>query len=101
MRPRDDDADRALAADSIRCLAPLVKNSHQLTVLLQADDGPGERPVLPTPAVQLLKGNLAPARSNYPVECRSGKIERVRSRHRVMDIAGRFGKARDWGVPTQ
>ena len=46
------DADRALAAESIRRLAPLVKNPHQLTVFVQADDGPGERLVLPAPAVQ-------------------------------------------------
>jgi excisionase family DNA binding protein len=53
------DADRALAAESIRRLAPLVKNSHQLTVVVQADNGPGERLVLPAPAVQLLTGILA------------------------------------------
>ena len=53
------DADRALAAESIRRLAPLVKNSYQLTVLVQADNGPGESLVLPAPAVQLLTGILA------------------------------------------
>ncbi len=53
------DADRALAAESIRRLAPLVKNSYQLTVLVQADNGPGEPLVLPAPAVQLLTGILA------------------------------------------
>ena len=53
------DADRALAAESIRRLAPLVKNSHQLTVVVQAENGPGERLVLPAPAVQLLTGILA------------------------------------------
>jgi excisionase family DNA binding protein len=53
------DADRVLAAESIRRLAPLVKNSHQLTVLVQADNGPGEPLVLPAAAVQLLTGILA------------------------------------------
>jgi len=53
------DADRALAAESIRRLAPLVKNSHQLTVLVQTDNGPGEPLVLPAAAVQLLTGILA------------------------------------------
>lgn len=52
------EADRALAAESIRRLAPLMKDSHQLTVLVQADDGRGERLVLPAPAVQLLAGIL-------------------------------------------
>ena len=52
-------ADRALAAESIRRLAPLVKNSHHLTVLVQADNGPGEPLVLPAPAVQLLTAILA------------------------------------------
>jgi len=66
------DHDRALAAESIRRLAPLVKNSHQLTVTVQADEGPGERLVLPAPAVQLLKEILAElARGNtmtaYPI----------------------------------
>ena len=53
------DADRALAADSIRRLAPLVKDSPQLTILVQAEDGPGERLVLPAPVVRLLKEILA------------------------------------------
>jgi len=53
------EADRALAAGSIRRLAPLVKNSHQLTVLVQTDNGPGEPLVLPAAAVQLLTGILA------------------------------------------
>ncbi len=53
------DADRALAADSIRRLAPLVKGSPQLTILVQAEDGPGERLVLPAPAVRLLTEILA------------------------------------------
>jgi excisionase family DNA binding protein len=37
----------------------LVKDSHQLTVFVQAEDGPGERLVLPAPAVRLLTGILA------------------------------------------
>jgi excisionase family DNA binding protein len=49
------DHDRTLAAESIRRLAPLVRNSQQLTVLVQGDEGPGEQLVLPFPAVQLLK----------------------------------------------
>jgi excisionase family DNA binding protein len=53
------DEEQALAAESIRRLAPLVKNSHELTVLVQAGDGPGERLVLPAPAVQLLTGILS------------------------------------------
>jgi excisionase family DNA binding protein len=53
------DSDRALAAESIRRLAPLVKDSHQLTLLVQAENGSGERLVLPAPAVQLLTGILA------------------------------------------
>ena len=53
------------------------------------------------PQTQSVKSPVLPARSNYPAECRSGKIEGVRSRHGAMDIAGRFGKAQDLGVPTQ
>src|SRR5271157_280881 len=53
------EADRALAAESIRRLAPLVKDSHQLTVVVQTENGPGEPLVLPAPAVQLLTGILA------------------------------------------
>jgi len=53
------EGDRALAAESIRRLAPLVKDSHQLTVLVQTDNGPGEPVVLPAAAVQLLTGILA------------------------------------------
>jgi excisionase family DNA binding protein len=53
------DADRVLAAESIQRLEPLVRDSHQLTVLVQADNGPAERLVLPAPAVQLLAGILA------------------------------------------
>src|SRR5271157_323017 len=41
------EADRVLAAESIRRLAPLVKNPHQLTVVVQTDNGPGEPLVLP------------------------------------------------------
>jgi len=70
MAPSDDD--RALAAESIRRLLPLVRNSDQLTVVVQSDKGPGERLVLPAPAVQLLKEILAElARGNamtaYPI----------------------------------
>ncbi len=53
------DADRVLAAESIRRLAPLVKESHELTVLVQTANGPGEPLVLPAPAVRLLTGILA------------------------------------------
>lgn len=70
VTPSDDD--RTLAAESVRRLAPLVRNSQQLTVLVQSDEGPGEQLVLPFPAVQLLTEILTElARGNtmtaYPI----------------------------------
>lgn len=53
------DADRAVAAESVRRLAPLARRQRQLTVHVQPDDGPAERLVLPAVAVQLLKTILA------------------------------------------
>lgn len=53
------DSDRALAADFIRRLAPLMRNPRELTVFVEVGDGAGERLILPAPAVQLLAEILA------------------------------------------
>jgi excisionase family DNA binding protein len=52
------DTDQALAAESVRRLAPLVTGAS-VTVHFDCENGPGERVVLPAPAMQLLTGILA------------------------------------------
>ena len=66
------EADRVLAAESVRVLAPLAHGTSELTVLIEGENGSGERLVLPAPAVQLLTRILTElARGNamtaYPI----------------------------------
>jgi excisionase family DNA binding protein len=52
LTPSDDD--KALAAESVRCLSRHVRQSHGLTLQVKGQSGPESEFVLPAGAVQLL-----------------------------------------------